>query len=48
MSERPWVFASSTEEKYASSLEDLIETKLEKMTITQTLTYISTYKKTFP
>jgi hypothetical protein len=39
MSERPWVFARSTKEKYASSLEDLIETELEKMTITLTLTY---------
>jgi hypothetical protein len=48
MSEEPWVFARSTEEKYASSLEDLIETELEKMTITLTLTYLSTYKKTFP
>jgi hypothetical protein len=48
MSERPWVFARSTEEKSASSLEDLIETELEKMTITQTLPYLSIYKKTFP
>jgi hypothetical protein len=42
------LFARSTKEKSASSLEDLIETELEKMTITLTLPYLSTYKKTFP